>query len=73
MPLSGATTRTGGGAELVSAGQDGTVRVWDVVTGRCGTALRVNSRLKHKAVHGSRITAAGDRGPYFLVQHDPER
>jgi WD40 repeat protein len=54
------------GSWLASTGNDGQVRIWDPTTGVALTSLRVADRLSSLLSTSTTITAAGERGPYFL-------
>jgi WD40 repeat protein len=54
------------GTWLASASWDGTVRIWDPTQGQLVCSFRVGHALRRIEAGTARITAAGDRGPYFL-------
>jgi WD40 repeat protein len=55
------------GSWLASTGNDGQVRIWEPTTGLALTSLRVADRLSYLLPTSTTITAAGERGPYFLA------
>jgi WD40 repeat protein len=55
------------GSWLASTGNDGQVRIWDPTTGTALTSLRVADRLSSLLATSTTITAAGERGLYFLA------
>jgi WD40 repeat protein len=55
------------GSWLASTGNDGQVRVWDPIAGVALTSLRVADRLSSLLSTSTTITAAGERGLYFLT------
>jgi WD40 repeat protein len=54
------------GSWLASTGNDGQVRIWEPTTGVALTSLRVADCLSYLLSTSTTITAAGERGPYFL-------
>jgi hypothetical protein len=55
------------GSWLASAGDDGTVRIWNLVpTPGAAAALRVDGALRVLGVVQDALVAAGDHGPYWL-------
>jgi WD40 repeat protein len=56
------------GDTIVSASDDGTLKVWDVLTGTDLSTLHVESRLYACAFYpdGEHIIAVGGSGSYFL-------
>jgi WD40 repeat protein len=55
------------GSWLASAGLDGEIRTWDPLIGAALTSLRVAGGLFHLLLTSTTITAAGERGLYFLT------
>ncbi len=55
------------GSWLASTGNDGQVRTWEPTTGVALTSLRVADRLSSLLSTSTTITAAGERGLYFLA------
>jgi WD40 repeat protein len=62
-----ALAATKDGTRLVSAGDDQTVRIWDLMAQRCIASLRTGHPLSHVSIHEELILVAGERGPYFLT------
>jgi WD40 repeat protein len=59
------------GSWLASADMSGELRIWDPITGAALTSLRVAGSLFRLLLTSTTITAAGERGLYFLtLRHD---
>jgi WD40 repeat protein len=61
-------TFSGDGCRLASVGRDCCLRVWDIASAACVTALRVTEPLASCSWHpsGNAICAAGGGGLYVL-------
>ena len=55
------------GSWLATADYAGELRIWDPITGTAITSLRVAHDLFHLRLTSTTITAAGERGIYFLA------